>query len=512
MASTVENNKRIAKNTAMLYIRMLLIMTVTLYTSRVVLEVLGVEDFGIYNVIGGIVAMFSIISSSLSSAISRFITFELGRGNEKNLQMIFSSSIIIQCCLALLICILIEIGGVWFLNSRMNIPMERMNAANWVMQCSILTFMVNLISVPYNAVIIAHERMKVFAYLSVLEAVLKLLIVFILYLSLYDKLKLYAILLLFVTIFVRFVYGYYCKRHFKECTFYWVYDKMILRQIGSFASWNFIGSSSAILRDQGGNILVNIFSGPIVNAAYGIAMQVNTAIQSFATNFMTALNPQIIKAYAADNKKYMMMLVFQGARFSFYLLFLFSLPILINTHYILHLWLKNVPEHTILFVQLILIFTLCESISYPLITAQHATGRIRNYQLIVGSLQMMNLPVSYFLLRISSIPEIVIVVAIFISQCCLVARLIILQGMLRISIRNYMLKVYFNVLIVSASSAILPVLLVEYLEETLLNFIITSVFSFVSTLGIIYFIGCNRKEKIFIKSKYQYLKSKIVNR
>ena len=512
MASTSENSKRIAKNTAMLYIRMLLIMAVTLYTSRVVLEVLGVEDFGIYNVIGGIVAMFSIISSSLSSSISRFITFELGRGDEKKLQMIFSSSIIIQCCLALLICILIEIGGVWFLNNRMNIPMERMNAANWVMQCSILTFMVNLISVPYNAVIIAHERMKVFAYLSVLEAVLKLLIVFILYLSLYDKLKLYAILLLFVTIFVRFVYGYYCKRHFKECTFYWVYDKMILRQIGSFASWNFIGSSSSILRDQGGNILVNIFSGPIVNAAYGIATQVNTAIQSFATNFMTALNPPIIKAYAAGNKKYMMMLVFQGARFSFYLLFLFSLPILINTHYILHLWLKNVPEHTILFVQLILIFALCESISYPLVTAQHATGQIRNYQIIVGGLQMMNLPVSYFLLRIGFIPEIVIIVAILISQCCLVARLVMLRGMLGLSIRDYIFKVYLNVWIVSILSTILPIVLVGYLESTFLNFVVTSFFSFASTLGTIYIVGCNQNEKMFIKDKCLYLKLKVLSR
>ena len=245
------NNKRIAKNTLLLYFRMLLIMAVTLYISRVVLATLGVEDFGIYNVVGGVVAMFTVISGSLSSAISRFITYELGRGNKERLKVIFSSSVVIQTCLAVLVCILAEVGGVWFLNNMMNIPAERMYAANWVLQCSILTFMINLISVPYNAAIIAHERMKAFAYVSILEVLLKLAVVFVLYLSSFDKLATYAVLLLAVALVIRLIYGFYCKRHFEECNFHFVYDRSVLKDIGGFAGWNFIGSASAVLRDQG---------------------------------------------------------------------------------------------------------------------------------------------------------------------------------------------------------------------------------------------------------------------
>ena len=331
MTNTSANNKRIAKNTLLLYFRMLLIMAVTLYTSRVVLATLGVEDFGIYNVIGGVVAMFSVISGSLSSAISRFITYELGRGNKERLKVIFSSSVVIQVCLALLICILAELGGVWFLNNKMNIPMERMDAANWVLQCSIVTFMINLISVPYNAAIIAHERMKAFAYVSILEAILKLAVVFVLYLSSFDKLATYAVLLVAVAIIIRLIYGYYCKKHFEECKFHFVYDKSVLKDIGGFAGWNFIGSASGILRDQGGNIVINLFCGPAVNAARGIATQVQNAVYGFASNFMTALNPQITKNYAIGNRDYLMFLLYQGSRFSFYLLLLLSLPILLNT-------------------------------------------------------------------------------------------------------------------------------------------------------------------------------------
>ncbi len=305
MPSTSENNKRIAKNTAMLYIRMLLIMAVTLYTSRVVLEVLGVEDFGIYNVVGGMVGMFTIISSSLSSAISCFITYKLGRGNKERLQVIFSSAIIIQSCMALVVRIFAEIAGVWFLNNKMNIPAGRLDAANTLLQCSILTFMINLINVPYNAAIIAHEQMKAFAYVSILEAVLKLSVVYMLCISPFDMLNTYAVLLVLVSAIIRLIYGYYCRKHFEECRFHLVYDKKVLKDIGSFAGWNFIGSSSAILRDQGGNVVINLFCGPAVNAARGIASQVQQAVYSFITNFMTALNPSIIKSYAAGERNYM---------------------------------------------------------------------------------------------------------------------------------------------------------------------------------------------------------------
>lgn len=487
-------------------------MAVSLYTSRVVLNALGIEDFGIYNVVGGVVAMFTVLSGSLSAAISRFITYELGKGNQENLNKIFSSAVTIQIGLTGIIILLAETIGIWFLKVKMNIPEMRMEAANWVFQFSILTFAINLISVPYNASIIAHEKMSAFAYISILEAIGKLAIAYLIVVSPMDKLIFYAILMCIVALIVRFTYGNYCKRHFSECTYHFIWDKQLLKQMFGFAGWNFIGAASAVLRDQGGNVVINLFCGPTVNAARGIAFQVNTAVNQFVTNFMTALNPQITKSYAAGNKEYMMTLIFQGARLSFYMLLLLSLPILVNTHYILELWLKIVPEHAVLFVQLVLIFAMSESISHPLITAMLATGKIRNYQLIVGGLQMMNLPISYLLLRWGFFPEIVIIVAICISQCCLAARLVLLRGMIGVSIRKYLQKVYFNILTVSAIAIVLPLISTQYIDETFIGFIIVSLIAVVCTIISIYFIGCNRQERQSIHQKLDTIRTKITRK
>lgn len=509
MTKNSVTNKRIAKNTLLLYIRMLFLMIVSLYTSRVVLNALGVEDFGIYNVVGGIVAMFNVLSGSLSAAISRFITYELGKENLKNLNKIFSSAVTIQLGLAIIIILLAETVGLWFLNVKMNIPEIRMEAANWVFQFSILTFAINLISVPYNASIIAHEKMSAFAYISILEAVGKLTIAYLIVVSPIDKLIFYAILMCVVALIIRLTYGNYCKRHFSECTYHFIWDKQLLKQMFSFAGWNFIGASSAVLRDHGGNIIINLFCGPSVNAARSIAFQVNNAINQFIVNFMTALNPQITKSYATGNKEYMMTLIFQGARISFYMLFLLSLPILVNAHYILELWLKTVPEHTVFFVQLVLIFALSESISQPLVTAMLATGKIRNYQIIVGGLQMMNLPISYLLLRLGFFPEIVIVVAIGVSQCCLAARLTLLRGMIGISIRKYLKNVYFNIMTISLVASIPSFISAQFLDESFLSFITVSLITILCTVISIYFIGCNRKERQFIHNKLNYIKISI---
>ena len=414
--------------------------------------------------------------------------------------------------MATLIVLLAEAVGIWFLNVKMNIPDARIVAANWVFQFSILTFAINLISVPYNASIIAHERMSAFAYISILEALGKLAIAYLITISPMDRLIFYALLMCVVALLIRFVYGYYCKKHFEECTYHLLWDKDLLKRMFGFAGWNFIGATSAVLRDQGGNIIINLFCGPAVNAARGIAFQVNNAISGFVTNFMTALNPQIIKSYATDNRDYMMDLIYQGARFSFYMLLIFSLPVLVNTHYILGLWLKIVPDHAVLFVQLVLIFAMSESISNPLVTAQHATGKIRNYQLIVGGLQMLNLPVSYVLLRMGMFPEVVIVVAIVISQCCLGARLLLLRGMIGLSIRKYVMKVYLNVLMVTMISAILPLFISKQLEESFLNFILLSFLAFICTGITIYYIGCNKTERQFVLNKMYIIKNKLNKR
>lgn len=287
-----------------------------------------------------------------------------------------------------------------------------------------------------------------------------------------------------------------------------IFDKELLKKMFGFAGWNFIGAASAVLRDQGGNIVINLFCGPTVNAARGIAYQVNTAIHGFVSNFMMALNPQITKSYAAGNKEYMMTLIYQGARLSFYILLILSLPVIINAHYILTLWLKIVPEHTTLFVQLVLIFAMSESISNPLVTAMLATGKIRNYQIVVGGLQMMNLPISYILLRYGCIPETVLIVAICISQCCLASRLYMLKSMIGLSVREYMSKVYFNVFAVTILSAIIPCLLSYYLNETFISFIMICAISVICTFSVIYFVGCNSNERQFILSKITAIKSK----
>lgn len=475
-------------------------MVVSLYTSRVVLKALGEEDFGIYNVVGGVVSMFAILSGSMSSAISRFITYELGTGRKENLNKIFSTAVTIQFILALIIVLFAETAGVWFLNVKMNIPEARMAAANWVLQFSILTFVINLISVPYNASIIAHEKMTAFAYISILEVFCKLAIAYLITVSPIDVLIFYAMLMAIVALVVRVVYGMYCKRHFEECSYHFILDKSLLKRMFSFAGWNFIGSSSAILRDQGGNILINLFHGPAVNAAMGIAFQVNTAVNGFVTNFMTALNPQITKSYASGNNAYMMSLLYQGARFSFYLLLLISLPVLLNAHYILDLWLDIVPGHTVNFVCLILIFALSESISQPLITAQLATGRIRNYQLIVGGIKLMNLPIAYVLLRHGVIPESVLILSILTSQFCLIARVVLLKQSIGLSIRKFFSNVYVNAIKVSAGSVIIPLLIARHMDESFISFLLLCALSLACVAMSALFLGCSRSERSLLLS------------
>lgn len=316
-----ENTKRIAKNTLMLYIRMLFVMAVSLATSRIVLDSLGIDDYGIWNVVGGVMTMFSFLTSSLSTAISRFITFELGREVPQDLSKVFSVSLTVIGVLTLLVIVLAESVGVWFLNTHMNIPADRMVAANWVLQGFILSFSVGLVVSPYCAVIIAHERMKIFAYIGMAETILKLFVAYSLYFSPFDRLKTYALLSLLVSAFILITYNTYCKKHFQECEYSFVYDKELLKSITGFAGWNFLGNGTYILNTQGVNILMNMFFGVGVNAARGIATQVDGVVQSFAGNFTMAMNPQIIKSYASDDLEYMHTLICRGAKYSYFLMF-----------------------------------------------------------------------------------------------------------------------------------------------------------------------------------------------
>ena len=512
MSEVSENNKRIAKNTLLLYARMLILMFVGLYTSRITLKALGVDNFGIYNVVGGVVGMFSILSGSLSAAISRFITFELGRDNIERLKKVFSSAVTIQIVLGLIIVLLAETIGLWFLNNKLVIPAERMYAAHWIYQLSILTFVIGLISVPYNAAIIAHERMSAFAYISIVDVVGKLLVAFSMLYSPFDRLIHFAILLTALSLLNRLIYGIYCKRHFVECTYHFSFDKSLFKQMFGFAGWNFIGASSAVLRDQGGNIILNMFCGPAVNAARGIALQVSNAIQGFVSNFMTALNPQITKSYAAGEHDYMMSLIYKGARFSYYILLMLSLPVIVNARYILTLWLGVVPEHTVSFVQLVLIFAMSESLANPLVTAMLATGNIRNYQLLVGGLQMLNLPFAYLFLRWGYPPESVFVISIVVSVCCEMARLYMLRGMINLSIGSFLRNVYFNVILVTLIAAVIPIGLSTVLSNDIVGFLVNCICCVLCAGLSILYIGFTGKERKMILSKLIVLVKKFFKR
>lgn len=508
MSSNIENSKRIAKNTLLLYLRMLLTMAVSLYTSRVILQALGAEDFGIYNVVGGVVSMFSLLSGTLSAAISRFITFELGTGDFKRLKKIFSASITIQLGISIIIIILVETIGVWFLNSHMNIPQNRIESANWVLQLSLITFTINLISVPYNASIIAHEKMSAFAYISIIEALGKLAVSFLIMISPIDKLILYSILMCFIAICIRIIYGQYCKRNFKECSYQFIWDKTLLKRMFSFAGWNFIGSASFLLKDQGVNIVINIFCGPTVNAARGIAMQVNNAVTNFIYNFQTAINPQITKSYAEGNKDYMYKLIYKGTRFSYYLLLCLSIPFLIHTEYILRIWLHEFPDYTVEFVRLILILSLSDILYRPLLTAHLASGRIKELQIIVGGLNLLILPISYLALYLGYAPTITVLICIAFSLLGLFLRIYLYSRIENFKISKFTKEVLLNILIVSLICIFSIYILNLFIStnNTPTNFILTSILYTTIAISICYNVGLNRQEK---KHIINYIKTKI---
>ena len=503
---TSDNNKRIAKNTLLLYLRLILTMGVGLFTSRVVLNTLGVEDYGVYNVVGGVVAMFALFTGSLSAAISRFLTYELGKGNVKKLNVVFSTSVTIQLVLAIVVCLLAEVGGVWFLNTHMNIPADRMNAANWVLQFSILTFAINLISVPYNAAIIAHEKMSAFAYISILEVILKLVVAYALYVSPIDKLKTYAILLALVALIIRFVYSIYCSRNFVECHYKFVFDKSLLKQMTGFAGWNLLGSGAYLFNTQGVNIVTNLYFGVAVNAARGVASQAEGIIRQFVTNFTTAINPQITKSYAAGDMSYMYSLVCRGAKFSYFLMFFFAVPFMFETETIMQLWLKNYPPEAPLFLRLSMIGTLFDILGNATANAAWATGNVKKYYIIIGGVGCLVFPLSWlaFYLGMDAYASYIAFAVIYLVLVFL--KLYIIKGLIDFPIADFYKNVFGRIVPVSILSFILPALVYFNMDESLLRTFIVIAVSGVSTAGIIYGIGMTKTERMKIT---QMVKQKI---
>ena len=485
----------------MLYFRMLITMVVGLFTSRVVLQALGVEDYGIYNVVGGVVALFSFINGGMISATQRYITFELGRGNEQQLSKVFSTSIQIHALISLIVLILSETVGLWFLYEKLVIPDERLNAAFWVYQCSIIACIVSIMSVPYNADIVAHEKMSAFAYISTLEVILKLAIVYVLYITPWDKLTTYAILILGVQLISRFVYARYCNKHFKESHYHHHTDKKLFKEMFSFAWWSFFGNLASVLNTQGINIMLNIFFGPTVNTARGIAVQLQGTVQQFVKNFQIALNPQITKSYANGDLSQMHNLMFRSARFSFFLLFFLSLPIMLETEYLLTIWLKTVPTDTVVFTRWIICITLIYTISNPCVIANQATGKVKIYQMVIGGILLMILPISYIVLK-SGAPAYSVFVVHFCVECIAqFSRMYMLRKLIDLPLRAYFKNIYLPIILVVLISIILPIYIHTQLSEGFLRLIyvgLTSVFS----VGIsVFIIGLTKGERSFFINK-----------
>lgn len=499
--TTLNNNSIIAKNTIFLYFRMILLMAVSLYTSRVVLSTLGIEDYGVYNVVGGFIGMLAFLNGAMSSSTQRFITVELGKGDGNSLKKVFSSCVFAHGIIAVLVIVLAETIGLWFVAEKMIIPEGRMTAAMVVYQCSVITSIVQIMSYPYNADIIAHEKMSAFAYISIYEAFANLAIAFLIRIGSFDRLILYAITLLLVKLSVIMLYRMYCKRHFIEASVKKVFDKSLIKQIFSFTGWNLWGGMAGTLMGQGINVLLNLFFGPAVNAARGLAVQVQSAVHMFATNFQMAMNPQIMKTYAAGEIEVMHTLVFRSAKFTFILLLCIMLPLIVEVDAILGIWLKEVPEYTNIFVSLTLVICLIDSVSNPFMTASAATGNVKRYQSIVGGILIAIVPIAYVVLKFGGNPYSVFIVHIIVGLIAFIARLLIVKDLIKLSIQKYVANVIIPCTFVLLPSALFAIIIKRFMPEGILYSFINIAIIVIETVTIAFLFGLSKHERSFILNK-----------
>lgn len=497
------NKKRVLKNTVMLYVRMFLLMVIGFVATRVVLRSLGEVDYGLNNAIGGFVALFGILTGSLNAAISRFLTYEMGRKDQENLNRVFSTSIIIQFIMALVVAILVETIGIWFLENYMTIPVDRVEAAHWVLHFAVINTFINLTFIPYSAAIISHEKMNIYAYLSLIEGGLHLGIAYLIATDLYpDRLVFYSGGMCLASIIVNFIYRIYCSNHFIECRIRGLFDKNLLKRIGSFAGWNLIGAGSGILKAQGVNVLFNMFFGPVINAAQGISNQASGLSTKFSNGFTTALNPQITKSFASGDFKYMYSLVYQGSRMSFFLYILIALPVFIETEGLLTFWLVRFPEHTIEFVRIVLITILVDNVlANPLVTIMLATGNIRNYQLVVGGIQLFAFPLAYIMMKNGMSSEMVLVMIAIIAISCMISRVYMLHRMINFPVLDYLQNVIFVLAKVLLVASILPVLTHFFLSKGMVRLLLVCIIALFSVVVSMWFCGFTRSEKRTIINK-----------
>ena len=483
-------------------------MAVNLYTSRVLLQALGVQDYGVYNAVAGFIALFSMVSNSISGAISRYLTFVLGQGKQFVLNKVFSTALIIQISIAVLVVALVEMVGVWFLNTHMTIPDGRMVAANWVLQFALLTFIFNLWATPYNATIIAHEKMSAFAYIGIFDGCAKLSIAFLIMVSPIDKLIFYAALMCLISLLTRLLYTVYCRRNFEECRFKWIFDKALFLEMFGFAGWNFIGTTSGVLLGQGLNLLYNIYLGPVVNAARGLASQVQAAVNQFSDNFLIAVQPQITKSFAVGDLKESHSLVARSSRLGFLLMMALVVPIVNETDFILGLWLKEVPTHTSAFIKIIMLDALFCSFSQPLIKLMLASGKIKKYQILVGTANILNFPVAWIVLYSWKSPELTQMTLWGFSVLALALRLYMVKTTTRFPVRFFLSSTVFRCLGIACVCFVPGILLAQVFTEGLMRFGLTVVISEVVIIVIVALFGFDVSERHFFLDKIKKLSYK----
>ena len=506
----LSSNRRIAVNTLLLYLRMFITLGIGLYTSRIVLKVLGFEDYGLNNVVGGIIAMFAFINNAMINSTSRFLTYAIGEKDDKSVNDVFCASIYIHFLIAILLIVLGETIGLWFLDNKIVIPEGRSFAARWLYQLSILSVVVQVVSVPYNAAIIAYEKMSAFAYLSILDAVLKLIIVLLLQFTSYDKLIVYATLLCVISIIDRIIYGFYCKKNFDTCQFHLKWNHKLLKKMLVFAGWSTFGNFSFLFYTQGLNIILNLFGGTIVNAARGIAVQVEGVLRQFFINVQTAINPQIIKSYAQHDLDRTKMLMFVSSKYCAFLFFFIAMPIMVEAPYILKLWLENYPEHTVNFVRLTLLISMFDILVNPLFIVNMASGKIRDYQLGFCSVTFLFMPIVYFATKFTGIPEIVFATTLIMNSVALIIRLFITKRKLTFSYWEYIKNVFSRLILIFFISLGITWHISSSLNQSFFRLIVTIGCSSILLTILIYVIGLNCNERFFVKNKIKLFVGKII--
>lgn len=496
----VVDSKRIAKNSLLLYIRMIVLMLVALYTSRIVLSALGVEDFGLYNVVGGVVVVLSFLNGTLSTASSRYIVVAFGEGDRQRMQLVFSNVFIMNALLAVIVFTLAETIGLWFLNNKMQIPADRFHAVSWVYQISIVTVIVNILSVPYNALIIAHERMKAFAYISLLDAFGKLAIAYVLQVILFDRLIAYALLLLLIQILDRVVYTWYSLTNFDETRMKLKIDKKLCRNMLGFISWSSYGSFVSVGFTQGLNILLNLFFDPFVNAARGIAVQVQNNVVAFTNNFQMALNPQLMMATSQKQYADAQKIFISGSKFSFYMLCAIGIPIIAETHIIIDFWLGVEPDYVIPFCRIILITSVFGCLAAPLRIVNQAEGNIKKFQLYECTTLLTIVPLSYICLCIWELPIIVFCVHFIIEMIAQFIRLKIVLPKIQLSIGQYMKQIYLRIIPVFIFPVCIAILINNILQESFVRFVLNCCLIEISVMVLVYFIGLTTMEREYVLS------------